>query len=1119
MEASFERAPVEMNAIARLSFGFYENTSLCRKIMLVMALGGLLVTIFMAGIAYSWSYQLILANIKSIQRLLVHQEARDIELRVESAVALAKSLANNTVTANALGDSHGRSNYLEPLFAGQKLPFAKAGLFLTDYQGHIVASSGAAGDNSDQSRYVMLARQTISEGQAVAQFSYHENGEVPVVLVTFPVIYRLTGQMEGVLFLRIPLASLVEGRKTSSHQLGLLSGDHQLLAGALGGMGVLQTSLALELPDPMQKLDLNVVIGQDRGVALRDLDSLVIVFLVAGTFLLMGIIVVSRVAARFLSRPLTDLTLNISSVVEPGRPAVISGIQRQDEFGILARGFQEMLHRLAESYSALEIRVAERTHALQLSEQRFSSILAAMVDTVWSLSPDGERVIYVSPSVMSVTGIQPEGLSETLAPFFSAAHPEDLGRVKTALASLVEFGQQVDIEFRYNHPSLGLRYLGARAHRVLDTAGNVIRLDGILTDVTRRAESEANLRTRELYLRAILDNFPFLIWLKDEESRFLAVNAVFAEACGAVSPDEVSGLTDLDIWPAELAEQYRADDRQVIAGKVEKNVEEPCLIGDELGWIETFKKPVISPEGKVLGTVGYARDITSRKLLERQLAENEERWELAIAGANDGIWDWNLETNSIYFSDRWKLMLGYQPEEIQNRYLEWESRIHTEDLGRVKEAVRNHLENATKIYQVDYRIRCKNGEYRWVLARGKAVRNKDGKPTRFVGSHSDINDRITAEQKLRLRSTQLNSIFTLSPDGFIAFGEDEIIEYVSDAFSKLTGLPIDDVIGKSESQLIDVLARLCSEENRENLRTLALLRAHGTLNNNFEESNKLLLEVSDPQFRIIEVGRRYSTGSVVSKIYYFRDATRETEVDRLKSEFLSMAAHELRTPMVSIYGFSELLLNSTDFDAETTRELIDTIHRQSIQMSSIINELLDLARIEARRGLDFEIEPLDLNILISEVIEGFKCQADGRIPALTLLDQPTEVLGDSRKISQAVTNVLSNAFKYSPSGGEVAVTLNQISRGDHDGYAIDISDHGLGMSDETMARICERFFRADTSGSISGTGLGMSIVKEIMELHGGTVSIASSLGIGSTVSIWLPRATVDQGRTAVPRAI
>jgi PAS domain S-box-containing protein len=624
---------------------------------------------------------------------------------------------------------------------------------------------------------------------------------------------------------------------------------------------------------------------------------------------------------------------------------------------------------------------------------------------------------------------------------------------------------------------------------------------------------------RELYLRAILDNFPFLIWLKDEESRFLAVNAVFANACGAVSPNEVSGLTDLDIWPAELAEQYREDDRLVIAGKVEKNVEEPCLLGKEIGWIETFKKPVISPEGKVLGTVGYARNITSRKLLERQLAENEERWELAISGVNDGIWDWSLETDSVFLSDRWKRMLGYQPEEIPNEYNEWKSRLHPEDIETVQKAVDLHFSNINEIFECTYRLRNKDGTYRWYLARGRAVQGREGRVTRFTGSLSDIHERVLSEQKLRLRTTQLNTIFALSPDGFVAFGEDETIEYVSSAFCELTGLSSGDVIGKSESQLIDVLALQSATDNNESKRTLALLRPCDTFGGNVINPSKLLLDLQHPQSRIIEIGRRYSAGSVVSKIYYFRDVTRDTEVDRLKSEFMSTAAHELRTPMVSIFGFSELLLHSTDLDKETTRELIGTIHRQSIQMSSIINELLDLARIEARRGLDFEIEPLDLNLLISEVVQGFKCQRDGRVPVLKLFDQPAEVLGDRRKILQAVENVLSNAFKYSPSGGEVDVTLCQRAHGDHDGYSIDISDHGIGMSDETMARVCERFFRADSSGAILGTGLGMSIVKEIMELHGGTISMASSLGIGSTVSVWLPRKTVDEGNAAFPQVV
>ena len=136
-----------------------------------------------------------------------------------------------------------------------------------------------------------------------------------------------------------------------------------------------------------------------------------------------------------------------------------------------------------------------------------------------------------------------------------------------------------------------------------------------------------------------------------------------------------------------MAEQYRADDWEVIGSQSEKIRRGTLPNRRSNHWIETFKKPVITPDGMTLGTVGFARDITVRKEMERQLAESEERWELAIAGTNDGIWDWNLETNAVYFSDRWKDMLGYAPDEIDNDYKEWESRIHPDDIQRVLNAI------------------------------------------------------------------------------------------------------------------------------------------------------------------------------------------------------------------------------------------------------------------------------------------------------------------------------------------------------------------------------------------------------------------------------------------------
>jgi signal transduction histidine kinase len=175
-------------------------------------------------------------------------------------------------------------------------------------------------------------------------------------------------------------------------------------------------------------------------------------------------------------------------------------------------------------------------------------------------------------------------------------------------------------------------------------------------------------------------------------------------------------------------------------------------------------------------------------------------------------------------------------------------------------------------------------------------------------------------------------------------------------------------------------------------------------------------------------------------------------------------------------------------------------------MISIINELLDLARIEARRGKDFSIAAVDAQALLQNIVAGFKAPDNRASPVTPAAAGPLWIRADRNKLTQAISNVLSNAYKYSPDGGEVDLVLTE-SPGDGDAplrIGIRITDHGIGMTPEQLARVCERFYRADTSGKIPGTGLGMSIVKEIVELHGGELEITSEVGTGSTVTIWLP---------------
>ena len=373
--------------------------------------------------------------------------------------------------------------------------------------------------------------------------------------------------------------------------------------------------------------------------------------------------------------------------------------------------------------------------------------------------------------------------------------------------------------------------------------------------------------------------------------------------------------------------------------------------------------------------------------------------------------------------------------------------------------------------------------------------------------------RLAAQQEVELaqasardRTEQLNAIFALSPDGFVSFDAAHRVKYASPAFLHLTGLAEVEVTGLSEAAFSARLAGLCLEQAR--FPGVAALAAG---------DRRQLIELAGSVHRVLEVGLRLSQAETVSQILYFRDVTHETEVDRLKSEFLTTAAHELRTPMTSIYGFTELLL-LREFDEEARREFLGTIYRQSQLMVSIIDELLDLARIEAKGGKDFNVARVDLRQLLAEIVSGFKAPGERPAPLVAAGPAPLWVRADSKKLSQALGNVLSNAYKYSPEGGAVAIELIPPEAGGSR-VGIRVSDQGIGMSSAQLSRVFERFYRADASGQIPGTGLGMSIVREIIELHGGEVSVDSTFGAGTQVTLWLPgAAALSEDPLAAQRA-
>lgn len=267
---------------------------------------------------------------------------------------------------------------------------------------------------------------------------------------------------------------------------------------------------------------------------------------------------------------------------------------------------------------------------------------------------------------------------------------------------------------------------------------------------------------------------------------------------------------------------------------------------------------------------------------------------------------------------------------------------------------------------------------------------------------------------------------------------------------------------------------------------------------------------ASPQRRVLQV-RSVALAEDASALY-LQDITEAHDIDRMKSDFLSAAAHELRTPLASIYGFAELMLVRT-MAPEKQKDLLGTIHRQAKSLMDLINELLDLSRIEARQGKDLSIAPCTVASLVESTVSGLHFKIEKHRLHTALAHGDSVVLVDADKTRQALLNVLSNAVKYSPRGGDVTVSTElRISDGQTQ-VGVRVADQGLGMNEEQCRRAFERFYRAEPLGDIPGTGLGLSLVQEIMQLQSGAVELVSTPGEGTTVTLWLPLMGADAPST------
>ena len=285
-----------------------------------------------------------------------------------------------------------------------------------------------------------------------------------------------------------------------------------------------------------------------------------------------------------------------------------------------------------------------------------------------------------------------------------------------------------------------------------DGEGRIIGTFGVSRNITPRKKAEEDLRNSEALYHSLVENLPQNILRKDTHGRFTFANQRFCATLGKPL-QEILGKTDHDFFPQELADKYRKDDLRVMASnEVFETIEENQPPGKEKSYVQVVKNALHDSRGRVIGIQCLFWDVTERVRARLALQKSEERYALAVQGANDGLWDWDLTANQVYYAPRWKKMLGYSDAEIGNSPDEWLNRVHPEDLARLKAEMATHVLGYTPHFQHEHRMKHKDGSWRWMLSRGLAVRDEAGRATRMAGSQTDISERKRAEEELAIHA-------------------------------------------------------------------------------------------------------------------------------------------------------------------------------------------------------------------------------------------------------------------------------------------------------------------------------------------------------------------------------
>lgn len=790
-----------------------------------------------------------------------------------------------------------------------------------------------------------------------------------------------------------------------------------------------------------------------------------------------------RCVPQLVSTSLYQAMLRARRTHQPLNIAYASPITRRKVYAQLVPGNAGLT-----VFFPAEVGSTEFQETLQQSEQRYLNLLESISDRVAILTPDG-LVLEINRIPLEDAHLRREevvGLPFTATPWWSY-EPAVQQQLQQAIAQASQ-GEIVRFETRIRFQEGVYRDLAVTLTPYHNVEGQIEYLIYAALDISARKRAEADVHS-------LIDALPQFVWTGRPDG---------SEFSYSQSWHDYTGLTHEQAQEEGWKQATHPDDRQ----RVQEGWRQAVRLGmpyeteqrlrhgasGTYRWFLLQGRPQRDEQGTILRYVGTWTDIEDRKQAEQRLKTSEENWRVLAETVPQIVWMTRPDGQNEYKNQRWSEYVGEAGPYDTWGHLQY---IHPDDRESSRASWQHALETGS-MYEHEERLRNgRTGEYHWFLSRGAPVRDESGRIVKWFGTLTDIESQKRTEEALRQSQERANILMNSNIIGINIIEGEQVIE-ANDTFLHMIGYTREDL---QEGRLNELQITSPADRARSQQALQALAAQQSVAP--FEKT----YICKDGSHLPVVVGRVHLQHQPFQGIGFVLDNTARKELEERKDAFISMAGHELRTPLAALKLQTQLLEKHLARQGmQVAPAIFAKLEAQINRVSRLVGDLLDISKIQAGK-LEYTREPVELDRLLREAVETMQ-QA---YPSHTILlcgSTSATLIGDRDRLEQVFVNLLSNAIKYSPQAKTVEVDVSTSAQT----ATVRICDHGLGIPHAQRDKIFERFYRVTDAKqqAIPGLGIGLSICTEIVKHHEGTITVESMVGQGSTFSVTFPIMTREE---------